>query len=74
MSAHQRQEYRPIQRLPCALSILTITLLTTPAMADSRQGFVLGGGTGPGFVTLGLDGARENKNGVSTDLTVGYGL
>ena len=42
--------------------------------AESREGFVVGGGFGPGVIHLGEAETSETHFGVSTDLTVGYGL
>lgn len=81
--------------LTLALISASTALVASPAMADddttvsarsadapdSRQGFLIGGGIGPGFVSVSgpmpgsPDGdGREGHTGVSTDLTIGYGL
>ena len=60
------------------MTIAMTAALALPSMAsadESRQGFVVGGGVGPGFVSLmATDVDTQNKAGLATDITIGYGL
>lgn len=80
MNTRSNAFFSALDREPARIVILVAVFAATLVIgvgsiqADSRKGFVLGGGIGPGIVRLASDGKSEFHLGLSTDLTVGYGL